>query len=127
MSALERSANPTLPVLDPEVQQQLDSTMEHLTQAVSRFAMASVIDRPAFEALRATLPRFVESCRTTWLLPKEFLSALRSAQWQLSDGAEHSDDPVFLREQALLLERAFDSLLAGEGMDDRRSGVPRII
>ena len=114
-------------MLSPEIQVLLDAAKEHLTQASSRFAMASVIDRHSFEALRTTLPRLVEACRSAWLLPKDFLSALRSAQWQLSDGAAHSDDPAFVREQALLLERAFDSLLAGEGMDDRRPGVPRII
>lgn len=114
-------------MLSPEIQQQLDLSREHLTHAISRFAMASVIDRPSFEALRTTLPRFVESCRMVWLLPKDFLSALRSAQWQLSEGAKYSDDPAYVKEMALILGRAFDSLLAGEGMDDRRPGVPRII
>lgn len=117
----------TPPMLSPEIQLLLDAAKGHLTQAISRFAMASVIDRHSFEALRTTLPRLVEACRSAWLLPKDFLSSLRSAQWQLSNGAAHSDDPAFVREQALLLERAFDSLLAGESMDDRRPGVPRII
>ena len=114
-------------MLSPEIQFLLDAAKEHLTQAISRFAMASVIDRHSFEALRTTLPRLVEACRSVWLLPKDFLSALRSAQCQLLDGSAHSDDPAFLREQAFFLERAFDALLAGEGMDDRRPGIPRII
>ena len=114
-------------MLSPEIQLQLDSTRQHLTRAIDRFACASVIDRPAFEALRTAFTTLVDSCRPVWLLPKDFLSALRSAQWQLSDGAPHSDDSAFAMEQARFLERAFDSLLAGEGMDDRRPGIPRII
>lgn len=114
-------------MLEPEIQQQLDSLRELLARVMGRFAAASVIDRAGFESLRATLPSFVDSCRTIWLLPKDFLGALRSAQWQLTDGAKHSDDPQFVREQASIFERAFDSLLAGEGMNDRSPGVPRII
>jgi hypothetical protein len=115
------------PVLSPEIQLQLDSARLHLAKAIDRFACASVIDRTAFEALRTALTTLVDSCRPVWLLPKDFLSALRSAQWQLSDAAKHSNDSDFVMEQARFLERAFDSLLAGEGMDERRPGIPRII
>ena len=68
----------------------------------------------------------MELRQTAWLLPKDLLNSIRSAQWLLADSAEHLADPKFLREQAAFPGRAFDSLLSGGSMSARRSGVSRI-
>ena len=114
-------------MLDDETLQTLDAFRGQFDAAIERFVCAGVIDRPGFEASRAHLVTLVERLRVQWLVPKDLLSRLASEEGRLSDTASHSDDPAFIREQSAFVGRAFRALLAGESMDDRHPGVPRII
>ena len=105
-----------------------DPILEDLKErAVGRLLTADTFDASAFKALKEHLWRKAEDIKHEFSISKQVLFSLRSAAATIRCRAEYLPS---VREQlhwANDFELMLDRLIAGETLDERQPGAPRIV
>jgi hypothetical protein len=106
---------------------EIDSLTEMHESSVGRLACAGVIDREAFTRYREGVTNFVNFSRQYSVVSKRALHLINSAITYCQRNAGFTEDSLFVGDFGAFMARAFYCIIGDEDMDDRRSGVPRII
>lgn len=96
-------------------------------RATGRLLTAETFDLDAFRALRAHICRKAEQLRDEFVISKQLLSCLRGASGAIRNQAPYvtaARDHLSVADDFELL---LDLIIAGEGCEDRRPGIPRIV
>ena len=113
-------------MLPAEYQNQLDAVREDLAHCIARFHAVQVLDQNRFDSLQGKLDALVSMSKGRWLLPKDLLKDIYFFQGSL-ENTEYAENPGLQIEWSKYFSKIFLALLNDESLDERVSGVPRII
>ncbi len=105
-----------------------DIELEELQRrATGRLLSSESFDPTAFQALREHICRKAEDLRSEYVISKQVLKCLHETSGAIRNQAAHV---LSAREHLSVaddFEMLLDLIILGEGCDDRKPGVPRII
>ena len=96
-------------------------------KSVGRLLTAETFDRSAFEALKAYLCEKAEHIKSEHVISKQVLDCLLSAWRAIESRAEYMPDARKSVAMAAEFFMLLDLMVGGEGCNDRKAGVPRVL